>query len=133
MVDKVKNSGRFITWLQTRYGNPKRDDSIYRILKNAAYITVSNRLIQLKSSSRFLPLCGDGESIDSANIRTLALKGGYRTRHIKASEYFPSAVCQGEGIDFIAGIESARKKASDIRWYVIGTGEGITEACRRCT
>ena len=130
-ADKVKNSGRFITWLHFDYGNPKRDDSIYLpyFEKCEHIVTVSESVdAALKKalpavSSRCVAM---ENLIDSANIRTLALKG----------ESFPDTAYKGlrilsvcrlseqKGVDFIPPVlNRLRKEGYDIRWYVIGDGE----------
>ena len=131
MVDKVKNAGKYITWLHFDYGNPKRDDNIYLpYFQKCDYIVTVSESVDA-ALKKALPAvssrCVAMENlIDSKNIRRLALEG----------KSFPDTAYKGlrilsvcrlsdqKGVDFIPPVlHRLRKEGYDLRWYVIGDGE----------
>ena len=130
-ADKVRNAAKHITWLHFDYGNPPRDNEIYRPYyeRCAHVVTVSPSVDEAlkKALPGISGRCVSMENIiDSARIRTFALKGesfpdeGYGgVRIVSVCRLMPQ-----KGLDMIpAVLARLREDGCDVRWYVIGDGE----------
>ena len=130
-ADKVKNAAKHITWLHFDYGNPPRDNGIYRpYYERCAHVVTVSPSVDAALKSAMPDIAGRCVSmeniIDSKAIRTLALKG----------ESFPDAgysgirivsVCrlaEQKGVDMIPPVLARlREEGFDVRWYIIGDGD----------
>ena len=130
-VDKVPRAKKKLTWLHFDYGNPRREDSLYLPYFKACdkIVTVSEAVDAAlkKALPEISDRCAAMENIiDSARIRTLALKGEtFPDAHFKGLRILSvMRISEQKGVDFIPpALKRLRDDGYDVRWYIVGDGD----------
>lgn len=130
MADKVKAKKK-LAWLHFDYGNPPRDDELYRryFKQCDSIITVSKKINQTLAT-KFPEIADRFITIENINnpkhIWNLALQGeSFPDRSFTGKRLLTIArISEQKGIDLaIEALKYLCKDELNVRWYIIGGGD----------
>lgn len=130
MVDKVKAKKK-IAWLHFDYGNPPRDDELYRgYFKQCDNVVTVSKKINETLTTKFPEITDRFITIENINnpkhIWNLALQGeSFPDRSFTGKRLLTIArISEQKGLDLaIEALKYMCKDELNVRWYIIGGGD----------
>ncbi len=130
MADKVKAKKK-VAWLHFDYGNPPRDDELYRgYFKQCDNVITVSKKINETLITKFPEIADRFITIENINnpkhIWNLALQGeSFPDRSFTGKRLLTIArISEQKGLDLaIEALKYLCKEEMNVRWYIIGGGE----------